>query len=99
MPASLPMTIAAQFAWAPIEAWASTAAGVTKYAARATARKSTRWAFSPTPRLLRNSAHRLHYLVRMDTGSAGAGVWGRVALAEQWTPIADWVRTYSERGA
>ena len=41
MAASLPMTVAAQFAWAPIEAWASTTAGVTKYAARAVARKRT----------------------------------------------------------
>ena len=41
MPASLPTTIAAQFAWAPIEAWASTTAGVTEYAARAVARNRT----------------------------------------------------------
>ena len=31
VPASLPTTIAAQFAWAPIKAWASTTAGVTEY--------------------------------------------------------------------
>ena len=41
VPASLPTTIAAQFAWAPIEAWASTAASVTEYAARAVARNRT----------------------------------------------------------
>ena len=41
MPASLPTTIAAQFAWAPIKAWASTTAGVTEYAARAVARNRT----------------------------------------------------------
>jgi len=33
--------IAAQFAWAPSEAWASTTAGVTEYAARAVARNRT----------------------------------------------------------
>ena len=41
MPASLPTTIAAQFAWAPIEAWASTTAGATEYTARAVARNRT----------------------------------------------------------
>ena len=41
MPASLPTTIAAQFGWAPIKAWASATAGVTDYAARAVARKRT----------------------------------------------------------
>ena len=41
MPASLPTTIAAQFAWAPIEAGVSTTASATEYAARAVARKST----------------------------------------------------------
>ena len=41
MPASLPMTIAAQFAWAPIEAWASTTVGAAEYAARAVARNRT----------------------------------------------------------
>ena len=41
VPASLPTTIAAQFAWAPIEAWVSTTASATEYAARAVARNRT----------------------------------------------------------
>ena len=41
VPASLPTTIAAQFAWAPVKARASTTAGVTEYAARAVARNRT----------------------------------------------------------
>ena len=41
VPASLPTTIAGQFAWAPIKAWASTTAGVAEYAARAVARNRT----------------------------------------------------------
>jgi hypothetical protein len=35
VPASLSTTIAAQFAWAPTKAWASTTTGVAEYAARA----------------------------------------------------------------
>ncbi len=38
---SLPTRIAAQFAWAPIEVWASSAASAADYAARAVARNST----------------------------------------------------------
>ena len=41
MPPIQPTTIGAQFAWAPIEAWASTTAGVAEYAARAVARNRT----------------------------------------------------------
>ena len=41
MTQSLPTRIAAQFAWAPIEAWASTTASAADYAARAVARNST----------------------------------------------------------
>ncbi len=41
MTRSLPTRIAAQFAWAPIEAWASTTATAADYAARAVARNST----------------------------------------------------------
>jgi poly(3-hydroxyalkanoate) synthetase len=41
VPDSLPSTITAQFAWAPIEAWASAAFNATDYAARAIARRST----------------------------------------------------------
>ena len=41
MPQSLPTIIATQFAWAPIEAWASSTASAADYAARAVARNST----------------------------------------------------------
>lgn len=41
MPESLPTKIAAQFAWAPIEAWASSTASAATYAARAVAGNST----------------------------------------------------------
>ncbi len=41
MPQSLPTKIVAQFAWAPIEAWASSTASVADYAARVVARNST----------------------------------------------------------
>ncbi len=41
MTRSLPTRIAAQFAWAPIEAWVSTTASAADYAARAVARNST----------------------------------------------------------
>jgi poly(3-hydroxyalkanoate) synthetase len=37
VPYNLPTQIAAQLAWTPIEAWASTTAGATEYAARAAA--------------------------------------------------------------
>ena len=39
MPETMPDRIAAEFAWAPLEAWASAAASATEYAARAIARK------------------------------------------------------------
>ncbi len=38
VPDSLPTKIAAQFAWAPIEVWASSTASAADYAARAAAR-------------------------------------------------------------
>lgn len=41
MPETLPTTLVKQFAWAPIEAWASAASNVTDYAAKAIARRST----------------------------------------------------------
>ena len=41
MPTSLPTKIAGQFAWAPIETWASITAGATEYTARAVARNRT----------------------------------------------------------
>ena len=41
VPASLPTAIAAQFAWAPVKAWASTTAGVAEYVARGVARNRT----------------------------------------------------------
>ncbi len=39
MPETLPKKIAAEFAWAPLEAWASAAASATEYVTRAIARK------------------------------------------------------------
>jgi poly(3-hydroxybutyrate) depolymerase len=41
MPETLPRKIAAQYAWAPLEAWTSAAASATQYAARAVSRRST----------------------------------------------------------
>lgn len=41
MPKTLPSKITSQFAWAPVEAWASAAASLTEYAARAVARRSS----------------------------------------------------------
>ena len=41
MPEILPTTLATQFAWAPIDAWASSAANAAEYASRAIARRST----------------------------------------------------------
>jgi hypothetical protein len=41
VPGSLPTKIAGQFAWAPIETWASITAGATEYTARAVARNRT----------------------------------------------------------
>ncbi len=41
MPETLPTTLATQFAWAPIDAWASAAANAAEYASRAIARRST----------------------------------------------------------
>ena len=41
MPETMPTTIAAQFAWAPIDAWASAAANATDYVARAVAWRSS----------------------------------------------------------
>ncbi len=41
VPTGLPTMIAGQFAWAPIETWASIAAGATECAARAVVRAST----------------------------------------------------------
>ena len=38
MPETLPTTLATQFAWAPIDAWASAAASAAEYASRAIAR-------------------------------------------------------------
>ena len=39
MPETMPTRIAADFAWAPLEAWVSAAASATEYAARAVSRK------------------------------------------------------------
>jgi len=41
VPETMPTTIAAQFAWAPIDAWASAAANATDYVARAVAWRSS----------------------------------------------------------
>ena len=52
VPETMPTDIAAEFAWAPIEAWASAAANATEYAARAIAGGDRHWAL---PRTWRSS--------------------------------------------